>query len=99
MLSFEFEADVELWNATSSWHFAVLPEDLGRDIKQLTTGLAGGWGSLKVDVRIGNARWSTSIFPDKRRGTYLLPLKAAVRKQEQISPGDTVTVELMIAGT
>ena len=39
----------------------------------------------------------TSIFPDKKRGGYLLPLKAAVRTKEKIELGNTVavTIELL----
>ena len=32
-----------------------------------------------------------SIFPDSKSGTYILPLKAKVRKKENIYEGDTVT--------
>lgn len=46
---------------------------------------------------IGKTQWKTSIFPDKRSRTYLLPLKAEVRKKERIFSEDTVslTIELI----
>ncbi len=40
-----------------------------------------GWGSLPVIVAMGKTTWKTSIFPDKKAGAYLLPLKAEVRKK------------------
>jgi hypothetical protein len=48
-------------------------------------------------VTIGKTKWKTSVFPDKRSGTYLLPLKAEVRKKEGIFSEDTVslTIELI----
>ena len=55
------------------------------------------WGSIRVTVTIGSTRWKTWIFPDKKRGAYLLPLKAAVRAKEKIGPGDAVaaTIEIL----
>jgi hypothetical protein len=40
--------------------------------------------------------WKTSIFPDNKTGTYLLPLKADVRKKEKIGAGDTIMLSLEI---
>jgi len=39
----------------------------------------------------------TSIFPDRVRGTYALPIKCAVRTAEALQVGDIaiVTVELV----
>jgi hypothetical protein len=51
---------------------------------------------VKVEARIGFYSWKTSIFPDKKSGCYLLPLKAEVRKALQISDGDEVFVTLTV---
>jgi Domain of unknown function (DUF1905) len=80
----------------SAWHFVSVPEDLSAEIKSLFGDLKRSWGSLPVVARIGETSWKTSIFPDNKTGTYLLPLKAEVRKKERISAGDTVTVTLEI---
>jgi hypothetical protein len=55
-----------------------------------------GWGSLPVEVTVGKTTWRTSIFPDKKAGAYLFPLKASVRKKEGISEGDMITLVLEI---
>jgi len=47
-----------------------------------------------VIATVGRTSWKTSIFPDKKRGAYLLPLKAAVRTKEKIEPGNTVAVTI-----
>lgn len=52
--------------------------------------LAGGWGSLPVMATIGKTSWKTSIFPDKKSESYLLPLKAEVRKKEKIYEDQTI---------
>lgn len=38
----------------------------------------------------------TSIFPDRKRGAYLLPIKRDVRTAEGLTAGDQVTVRLAL---
>ena len=45
---------------------------------------------------IGESTWKTSIFPDKKTNTYLLPVKVAVREKEQIKLSDVVSLSLEI---
>lgn len=74
----------------SAWRFLVLPKKEGGEIKERYGKSARGWGSLPVSASIGKTEWKTSIFPDKKSGTYLLPLKAKVRKDEDIFDDDSV---------
>ncbi len=53
---------------------------------------------MRVEARIGDSTWSTSVFPDSKH-TYVLPLKKSVRHAEGILAGDVVTVVLKLAGT
>ena len=55
-----------------------------------------GFGSAKVRVTIGDTSWSTSVFPHKQSGGWLLPVKAAVRKAEGLTEGDAVTVTVSL---
>jgi hypothetical protein len=47
-------------------------------------------------VCLGTDRWETSIFPDRARETYLLPLKKDVRRRNGVVEGSTVAVELTV---
>jgi hypothetical protein len=49
---------------------------------------------VRVRVTIGSSTWSTSVFPDKQREAYVLPIKKAVRTKEGIAVGDVVTVAI-----
>lgn len=85
---FTFEAEVWLYSGQAAWHFVTLPKELSQELNQLFGDLKRGWGSLKVRVTLGQVSWETSIFPDKEQGAYILPLKAAVRKQAGLAAGD-----------
>jgi hypothetical protein len=55
-----------------------------------------GFGSLRVEVAIGSTTWRTSVFPDTKRGTYLLPVKKQVRAAEGLVEGSVCSVELTV---
>lgn len=77
------------WQGASAWYFLSTTkqqgEDLRSDIKKRV-----GWGSRRVKVTIGETIFDTSLFPTKD-GPYLLPIKASVRKQENLNEGSYVT--------
>jgi hypothetical protein len=49
-----------------------------------------GFGSAKVHVTVGETAWKTSVFPHKESGGWFLPIKALVRKAEDLAEGDPV---------
>lgn len=80
----------------AGWHFLSVPKIESEKIKNKHGAQRRGWGSLPVSARIGKTIWKTSIFPDSREGIYILPLKAKIRRAEEILDGDTVRFELKI---
>ncbi|WP_394279112.1 DUF1905 domain-containing protein [Microbacterium sp.] len=90
----DFEGELFRWQArTDAWYFVALPEPLSLDVREVPR-LGRGFGSVPVQASIGGSSWRTSIFPDAERGTYVLPIKRAVREAEAISEGDAVPVHL-----
>jgi hypothetical protein len=53
-----------------------------------------GWGVIPVEATVGGVVFTTSLFP--KDGTYLLPLKDAVRQKTNITAGDTISVDMTI---
>ncbi len=53
-------------------------------------------GAIAVQVQIGASVVKTSLFPDRKRATYLLPLKAELRRREGIAEGCMISVLLTI---
>lgn len=94
--SYTFTAPLWIYPGKSAWHFVSVPKDISADIDEFFIMAKRGWGSLKVTVTIGKTTWETSIFPDKKTETYLLPIKKDVRQVEEISEGDDVAVNLQL---
>jgi hypothetical protein len=88
---YKMRAKVWLYKGMAGWHFVTLPKKQSAQIKKAFGSMKRGWGSLPVLATIGKTRWKTSIFPDKKSQSYLLPLKADVRKRERMIAGDTIT--------
>jgi len=95
-LSYEFTTALWLYEGPGGWTFASLPVAVSAEIKA-HVGRGRGFGSVRVTVTIGASSWQTSIFPDNKAGTYLLPVKAAVRKAEGVEAGDSTTIQIQIA--
>ncbi len=99
MSSFEFTAPLWLWSGGSgtSWHFLTLPFDLTDEIDELCAETKKGFGSVRVTATIGHTSFTTSIFPSKEQESFILPVKAQVRKAEALAAGTacSVTLELV----
>jgi hypothetical protein len=97
-VSYRFEAQLWRWqgDAPASWVFITLPADVAFGIRCAVQDRAKAFGSVRVTARIGATLWTTSLFPDKRSGSYLLPVKAAVRRAENLHDGDMVSVDLTV---
>lgn len=90
-----FEADVFEWTGDGAWHFVRLPDDVAEDVR-LLGGPPRGFGSVRVTVRTGGCVWSTSVFPEKASGSFLLPVRRQVRAAEGIEAGDRVRFDLEV---
>lgn len=99
--SYEISAKVWLWQGDSPWHFVTIPADIADEIRDRVAGhMRRGFGSVRVEVSGGSPRytWQTSVFPDKKSGGYLLPLKREAREALQCDVGDTLTLTVRLRG-
>ena len=78
-----------------SWHFLTIPEELSGEFRAQSLLRRGGFGSVRVEARIDDVTWRTSVFPQKSGG-YILPVKADVRRRADIADGDEVELTLKI---
>ena len=93
LMDFEFEGPVMEWRGPAPFYFVAIPEQDSEDIKFAAKGLEY-WGQVPVVVRIGDAEFTTALFP--KDGCYLIPLKDAVRKPASIEVDQVLAVGLRV---
>ena len=93
-MEIEFAAEVVEWRGPAPYHFVVLSTDDADRIDDVKEMLTYGWGMIPVTVTVGTTTWTTSLWP--RDGSYMVPLKDAVRRAEHIALGDTIRVRLTL---
>lgn len=96
-----FEASVEPHDgagAPGAWWFAALPREVADEVTDRAdlAGTSTAFGSVRVEAEVGRTAWATSLFPDARRGTYVLPVKAAVRRAEGLGDGAAARFRLRV---
>lgn len=93
-LKIEFSGKIWFWKGPAPWFFVTVPEQQCRDLRGVSGFVTYGWGMIPARARIGETEWKTSLFP--KDGSYIVPIKASVRKAEQLGEGDEVTVRLEV---
>jgi hypothetical protein len=93
-LTYEFDAALWRHDGDAAWYFVTLPFPVADDVEERFGSTAGGFGSVRVRVRIGASEWTTSLFPDAKRKSYVLPVKKAIRTAEHLADGTPVYVTL-----
>ncbi|MFD5598654.1 DUF1905 domain-containing protein [Leucobacter sp. NPDC058333] len=95
-MEFAFTSPLARWDKKPAlWTFVLLSEEISDAIAATTAGREKGFGSARVQVTVGAAVWTTSIFPSD--SAYMLPIKKAVRESEGLELGAPVvgTVQLL----
>ncbi len=95
-IEYEFSAEVWQYNSNGAWQFVCLPQELAKEIRENLKWQEEGWGRLKVTAKTGLSEWKTAIWFDTKMSTYLLPLKAEIRKKENLGVGETIEVLIWI---
>lgn len=96
-----FTAELWRWTAregstdAGAWCFVTLPLDLADEVRE-RAGEPRGFGSVRVRARVGTSTWDTSVFPDATTGSFVLPVKKAVRTAVGVTEGDLLTVTLSV---
>jgi hypothetical protein len=90
----EFNGKIWYWRGPSPFFFVTVPAKPSRDLKAISGLVTYGWGVIPVHVQIGKTEFTTSLFP--KDGRYIVPIKASVRKAENLEEGDKVTIRLEV---
>jgi hypothetical protein len=93
-VGFKFETKIIEWRGPAPFFYAPVPAEHVEDLRHAARVASYGWGCVPVEARIGDVTFTTSLFP--KDGTYLVPLKVAVRRKANITVGDTIAVAMRI---
>lgn len=84
----------EVWiypSEHAAWHFVHIPQTIANKIRKVNT-----TASVRVVVTVGETEWNTSLFWHAKSQTYILPLKADIRRREGIEAGEQITFTLSV---
>jgi GNAT superfamily N-acetyltransferase len=93
-LELQFSGEIFQWRGPAPYYFVRVPEQDSRQLKAVSSGRYYR-GMIRVQARIGETEWSTSLWP--KDGRYVLPIRDSVRKPRGLADGDTVTIRLTAA--
>ena len=93
-LELTFSGELWYWRGPSPFHFVTLPDEAASAVRSIASLVTYGWGMIPVSGRIGGTTFTTALFP--KDGLYVVPVKDAVRRTEDLAIGDTVAVNLVI---
>ena len=98
-VKYEFSAKAYQYSSSkemTGWIFVSLPKELSVEIRESFKWLEEGWGRMKVKAQLGKSQWESAIWFDTKQDTYLLPLKAKIRKQEEVVLGEEIKIIIFI---
>ena len=84
---------IDCWNGRLAHS---LPKEMSKEIRENLGFLEEGWGRLKMTAKTDNTQWETAIWFDTKLDTYLLPLKAEIRKKEKITTDKEIEIMIWI---
>ena len=89
----EFSGEIVEWRGPAPFFFVPLPPEEAELVDEIRAEVAY-WGVVPVTARLGGTEFTTAMFP--REQTWFLPVKAAVRRAEDVGLGDEVDVRLSV---
>jgi hypothetical protein len=93
-MEISFSSEIIEWRGPAPFLFAPIPEQQSIEIKAIAKDISYGWGVIPVQVTIGKTTVTTSLFP--KDGVYLLPIKVAVQRAENLLLGDRINASILI---
>jgi uncharacterized protein DUF1905 len=90
----EFSGEIWYWRGPAPFHFVTVPPEQSAQLAEVAAEVTYGWGMVPVRGRAGATEFETSLWP--KDGGYVVPLKDAVRRAEQLDVGDVVPLRLEV---
>lgn len=95
-LTYTFNGIVWKFTGQSGWYFITVPKDISAEIRTHSKWQEEGWGRLHIQATIHQTQWQTAIWFDTKHDSYLLPIKAEMRKKHVIKEGDELDITITL---
>ena len=95
-IHYHFEAKMWIHPSEGGWHFVSLPKNIAKEIRNNLKAQEEAWGRMKASVQIDELLWRTAIWFDTKEDTYLLPIKAEIRKKGHLKVNDSLMIHLWL---
>ena len=86
--------EVWWWHGPAPFHFVTVSDVDAEELRAISPDVSYGWGMIPVAGTLGETSFTTSLWP--KDGSYVVPLKDAVRSAEDVELGDVVIVQLKV---
>lgn len=95
-IEYQFTNIIWRHDAPGGWYFISLPKTISKEIRTHLGWQEEGWGRMKTIAQIGNIKWNTAIWFDTKMETYILPLKAEIRKKCNLETDKSINISIWI---
>lgn len=95
-IKYKFSCTLWKYSGSGGWYFVSLPKVASKEIRDHLQWQEEGWGRMKASAIINNQEWNTSIWFDKKKNTYILPIKASIRKNLLLKEGMIISGSILI---
>lgn len=89
-----FTSEIIEWRGPAPFLFAPVPDKYTAEIKEASKTASYGWGCIPCGITVGKTETTTALFA--KDGRYLLPIKVAIQRAENVGLGDKVTATFSI---
>ena len=95
-IKYAFTAKIWQHQGQGGWYFVSLPLEFTKEIRENLKWQEEGWGRMKATASVNQLEWDTAIWFDKKHDTYLLPIKAEIRKKAKLELNQIMEVCISI---
>ncbi|MCB9255841.1 MAG: DUF1905 domain-containing protein [Chitinophagales bacterium] len=95
-IKYTFSGSLWRYQGEGAWYFVSLPKEVSEEIRGNLQWQEEGWGRMKARASIQDVDWDTAIWFDTKRGTYILPIKASIRKKLALEANQVLELSVYV---
>ena len=93
-MQLKFKGDIFEWRGPAPFYFVRCTDSVAAKIRAVAAQVTYGWGVIPARITIGKTEYTTSLFP--KDGSYLVPIKNAVRLPEKLELGQNIEIAMSL---